>query len=141
VGKRGVRAGVRIPHSIIKGEDMFQQTYFIPAINVKAPVEIRFTAGLRATLTHISAAAEGRISIQLEKEAGGSEGEGAGSEEASLSQPENVFQGALETGACVFNREDFPGGQYPRILTGELVRLKLEGKAKDICLVLTFVEG
>jgi hypothetical protein len=116
---------------------MFQQTYFITNISEKNPVEIRYIAGVRATLTHMSAAAEGRLEIELERDA---EETGRVKNEAA-GPSETLVKACLENGLRAFNRIDFPCGQFPRLINGDGLRLKLSGRAKSVCLVLSFAEG
>jgi hypothetical protein len=118
---------------------MFQQIYTIANLSEKNPVEIRFISGLRATLTHVSASAEGWLEIKLEKKEAGNAGEAL--ENAAQPAPEILFNGRLPGGLRAYRREDFPEGQHPRILTGDELCLRLAGRAKSVCLALTFAEG
>jgi hypothetical protein len=118
---------------------MFQQTYFIQNLNEKNPVEIRYIAGVRATLTHLSAAAEGRFEIVLVRDA---EGAGSGVGEApACGSLQTLFQACVADELKAFHRADFPGGQFPRLINGDALRIRLTGKAKSVCLALTFAEG
>lgn len=130
---------------------MFQQTYYIASVTEKNPLEIRSRAGGRATLTHISASGEGWLELGLERIENEEEMNAAVAADACRAgvsprrpaepRAEVLFKAVLEERLADFGRADFAGGQYPRILTGDELVLRLVGRAKGVCLALSFEEG
>jgi hypothetical protein len=136
---------------------MFQQTYYIASLTEKNPLEIRCRAGGRATLTHISASGEGWLELGLERieneedlkaavatdaaVAAGAAKAGVSPRQPAEPRAEVLFKAVLEERLADFGRADFAGGQFPRILTGDELVLRLVGRAKGVCLALSFEEG
>jgi hypothetical protein len=114
---------------------IFQQTYHIPG-TLAANVTPRYTAPTNCTLLHLSAVASNNSDATLK---------------VGTSSDDDEFLAAAvigDSGTPVeFDRDDFVGGQYPRIDDGDVVVITLDfdgaagTAAQNVTLVLTFAEG
>lgn len=114
---------------------IFQQAYHIPG-TLAADIGIRWAAPMDATLLHVSAVASNDSDATLK---------------LGTSANDDAYLTAATIGdsgtPAAFDRGDFVGGQYPRIVDGDVVVITLDYDgssgmaAQNVTLVLTLAEG
>ena len=116
-------------------ERIFTHTYHVPG-TLSANLAITFKVPCDCTLLHVSVVGSNTNNAQVKV--------GDSSDDAR----HLVFKDIGDGGApAVFDRDDFVGGQYPRVATGDtlLITLDYDGAsgtaAQNVTLVLTFAEG
>lgn len=111
------------------------QTYYVPG-TLSADLQIIFKAHADMTLQHVSAVATNNSSAQLKI--------GTTASDAVHMALKDIGDSAVP---AEFDRDDFTGGQYPRLAKGDLVKFTLDfdgatgTAAQNVTLVATFQVG